>query len=175
MSKKLRIEDLVGAVQEDAEIAEIENVKKNTNNTSKEEIDKLDNTLKKMKLKKIEVSQKINQKQTAKLERQENNLYINSDMKKWLPAIKKNREAEHLDFTENTKNDEFRMQTNANSNKNDKSKAATAQDKIMQKLIDINIDNEDNLKKREFKQIEQLDSEARDDKIGELVQHRNLT
>lgn len=174
MSKKLRIEDLVGAVQEDAEIAEIENSNKNTNNASKEEIDKLDNTLKKMKLKKIEVSQKVSQKHIEKLERQENNILIKDDLKRWLPAIKKNREAEHLDFTDNVKNDEFRMQTNANSKKNDKNKAANAQDKIMQKLQEINIDNEDNLKKREYKQIERLDSQKRDNKLDDLIQHKNL-
>jgi hypothetical protein len=67
------------------------------------------------------------------------------------------------------------MQTNANSKKNDKNKAANAQDKIMQKLQEINIDNEDNLKKREYKQIEKLDSQKRDSKLDDLVQHRNLT
>lgn len=42
-------------------------------------------------------------------ERKANYNMVVNDVKKWQPLIKKNRETEHLDFTQNIKNDSKRM------------------------------------------------------------------
>ena len=42
-------------------------------------------------------------------ERKANYNMVVKDVKKWQPIIKKNRETEHLDFTQNIKSDSKRM------------------------------------------------------------------
>ena len=142
-----------------------------TSKATDEEITKLNDTLKKMKTKKIDISQKLSSKVAHQLEKKENTKLIKEDLKQWLPVMKKNREAEHQDFRQDVNKDNFRMQTSANVLSH---KGPDAQSKILNKLQEMDMDTEANLKKRESHLLESLEADDRREKLDQLVGHKNL-
>lgn len=160
----LRIEALMQAVQEQT----LHTASKST----EQDISKLNDTLIKMKNKKIDISQKLSSKVAHQLEKKENTKIIKEDLRQWLPVMKKNREAEFQDFRQDVNKDNFRMQTSANTLSN---KGPNAQSKILNKLQEMDMDTEANLKKRETNFLENLEADERREKIDALVNHKNLS
>ncbi|KAL4466815.1 hypothetical protein ABPG74_010412 [Tetrahymena malaccensis] len=102
-------------------------------------------------------------------ERKINYKIIQDDVAKWIPIIKRAREADHLDFTEKTQDN---MRINAISGDElKKNKIALS---IEQKLQQFNLKTEKQIKAKEIELLEKLDPQEAKKRINEMNKQKML-
>ncbi|KAL4509994.1 hypothetical protein ABPG72_010187 [Tetrahymena utriculariae] len=102
-------------------------------------------------------------------ERKINYKIIQDDVAKWIPIIKRAREADHLDFTEKTQ-DNLRI----NAISGDELKKNKIAMSIEQKLQQFNLKTEKQIKAKEIELLEKLDPQEAKKRINEMNKQKML-
>ena len=108
-------------------------------------------------------------REQEELERKANAKIIKKDVQKWQEVIKKNRESAHLDFTQKNK-EKFRI----NSTVINKNTGSGFEDKLNAKLKELNMSNEDEIKRAELESLKALNPDEAKKRHNEILKQRNL-
>ena len=88
--------------------------------------------VRKLRDRSVRREEKVSSERRKELERKENTLLTRKAMDEWLPVVKRNREKEQLDFTQDLGLNGFRMNAKANDAK--KSALSAFERRLNQKL-----------------------------------------
>mmetsp|Transcript_60112 Transcript_60112/g.69643 ORF Transcript_60112/g.69643 Transcript_60112/m.69643 type:complete len:713 (-) Transcript_60112:170-2308(-) len=120
--------------------------------------------------KKAVLNEALNSQKQMEIERKTNSKIIRKDIGKWNDVIRRNRGAEHIDFTKNKPKDNFRITAKEGKAKN----PSLLESKMEEKLKDLNMFDEQEYLKAEKEQLKQLDTKEYKERMKELAKNRSL-